>query len=140
MYRLEKAELSDYQKLANISTESGKPDFELLQKSVMTRLIINGELIALAGYKDLWLPDKHGDKHEWRVLSCVFRRDLYRYTKTIVIAGQEYLKSIGEKPIVAVAVKGNEVFERFISFMGFNDTKELVKDEETGIIYEMYTR
>ena len=54
MYRLEKAELSDYQKLANISTESGKPDFELLQKSVMTRLIINGELIALAGYKDLW--------------------------------------------------------------------------------------
>lgn len=140
MYRLEEAELSDYQKLANRSTESGKPDFELLQKSVMTRLVIDGELIALAGYKDLWLPDKHGDKHEWRVLSCVFRRDLYRYTKTIVIAGQEYLKSIGEKPIVAVAVKGNEVFERFISFMGFNDTKELVKDEETGIIYEMYTR
>lgn len=140
MYRLEEGVLQDYNKLANRSTESGKPDFEMLQKSKMTRLIIDGELIALAGYKDLMLPDKHGDLHEWRVLSCVFRIDVYRYTRSVVKAGREFLKSISQKPILAVVVKGNQMFERFITFMGFNDTKELVKDEESGIIYEIYTR
>lgn len=140
MYNLEQGDINDYSKLAKISTESGKPDYALLRGTKLTRLVIDGQLVALAGYKDLFLPDQHGDTHEWRVLGCLFRKDLYRYTRTIVKAGREYLQEIGDKQILAVTVQGNNVFERFITYMGFNDTKELVKDEETGIMYKMYVR
>lgn len=140
MYRLEPAMISDYTKLAKNSTESGKPDYEMLKGTKLTRLIIDEQLIALAGYKDMMLPDSHGDVHEWRVLGCLFRKDLYRYSKTLVKAGREYLKTINDKQILAVTVLGNKIFERFITYMGFNDTKELVKDEETDIMYKMYVR
>lgn len=140
MYSIEVATLDDYKKIATFATESGKPDYQMLKDSIMSKLVVDGEIVALAGFKDMMLPDDNGDTKEWRVLACMFRRDLVKYTKTVVKAGREYLKTISGKPILALAVSDNKVFTRFIEFMEFTDTKELVKSEDSDIMYRMYVR
>jgi len=140
MYSIEVATLDDYKEIAAFATESGKPDYQMLKGSILSKLIIDGEIIALAGFKDMFLPDDDGNIKEWRVLACMFRRDVKKHTKTVVKAGREYLKTISGKPILALAVSDNKVFTRFIEFMKFKDTKELVKSEESDIMYRMYVR
>ena len=140
MYSIEAATLDDYKKIATFATESGKPDYQMLKGSIMSRLVVDGEVVALAGFKDMVLPDDDGNMHEWRVLGCMFRRDLVKYKKVLVKAGREYLKTISGKPVLALAVSDNTVFTRFIEFMGFTDTKELVKSEDSDIMYRMYVR
>lgn len=135
MYKIEQADLSDYRALCGIATESGKPDYQMLDGAILSRLVIDGQLVALAGYKDMEF-----DGAEYRVLACLFRRDIGKFTKTFVRAGREYLRTIKGKPIVALAVKNNETFNRFIQFMGFKSAKCIEKDEESGIIYNIYVR
>lgn len=137
MYKIEKATMADFRDLVNIATESGKPDFQLLNGAYLSRLIVDGRLIAVAGYKDMELDDSGT---EWRVLACLFHRGLNKYSKTVVEAGREYLKSIEGKPILALAVKDNYTFNRFLLFMGFKHTKDIAEMKDSGTIYNIYVK
>lgn len=140
-YKLEPADLSDFYEMNNKATESGKPDYEMFKDAVKSRLVIDGETIVLAGYQDMDLPDEEGNLVRCRVLAAMFRRDVGKHTRAVVEGGREYMKQIcGTYPVVAIALENNEVFKRFLTFMGFKDTEELERNPETGIMYHVYMR
>lgn len=140
-YKIEPADLSDFYKMADNSTESGKPDYELFKDATKAKLTANGEPIVLMGYQDMSLPDEDGVCVRCRVLAGMFRKDVSRHTRAVVEFGRKYLESIrGVYPVVAIAVADNEVFNRFLKFMDFTDTEELERDKESGIIYHVYVR
>lgn len=140
-YRLEPADLSEFYKMADNSTESGKPDYELFKDATKAKLTANGEPIVLMGYQDMSLPDEDGVCVRCRVLAGMFRKDVSRHTRAVVEFGRKYLESIcGVYPVVAMAVADNKVFNRFLKFMDFTDTEELERDKESGIIYHVYVR
>ena len=140
MYLIEPATIKDWYALHNKATESMKPDYQSLNGSTMHRLIIDGQVVVLMGYKDMILPNDHGESVDCRVVAGLFRRDVDKYTKIVVRAGREYLKMIRGKPLVAIANESNPVYNRFLSFMGFKDTEELEKDAETDTMFKIYMR
>lgn len=133
--------MSDFYEMADNSTESGKPDYELFKDATKAKLTANGQPIVLVGYQDMSLPDEDGVCLRCRVLAGMFRKDVSRHTRAVVEFGRKYLESIrGVHPMVAIAVADNKVFNRFLKFMGFTDTEELERDKESGIIYHVYVR
>lgn len=140
-YKIEPADLSDFYKMADNSTESGKPDYELFKDATKRKLVFNGEPIVLMGYQDMDLADEEGKYVRCRVLAGMFRKDINQHTRAVVEFGRKYLESIcGVYPVVAMAVADNKVFNRFLKFMDFTDTEELERDEESGIMYHIYVR
>lgn len=127
--------------MADNSTESGKPDYELFKDATKAKLTVNGQPIVLMGYQDMSLPDEDGACVRCRVLAGMFRKDVSQHTRAVVEFGRKYLESIrGVYPVVAIAVADNKVFNRFLKFMDFTDTEELERDKESGIIYHVYVR
>ena len=135
-YKIEEATFEDFMNLVGRATESGKPDRQMFDGAVLSRLIYKGEVIALAAYKDMYLEDGQ----EWRVVAGMFRNDIKAHPKAIVCGGRQYLKMISGKPMLALAADDNPVFRRFLEFMGFDDTKELESLPETDTMYRIYVR
>lgn len=136
MYKIEDATLQDFMNLANKATETGLPDYQALKDMRLSRLIIDGELYSVIGVKEI----EDADGVPCNAIACIIRFDVSDRSKTFVRAAREYLDSISDKPIVAMAQDCNLKFRRFLEFMGFKFNGQYENWEEIGVLYRIYIR
>lgn len=138
MYKIERADVSEYTKLAQCCVESGKLDWAALQGCTIDRLVFNDETIALIGYKNMEFDEYPGKP--FVLVSGVFRNDIKKHVRALKEVGGAYLDSIQKYPLIALAQSGNKIYGRFLESFGFVYTNSVEKDSETGIIYKVYVR
>lgn len=138
MYKIERADISEYTKLAHCCVESGKLDRAALEGCTIDKLVDGDETIAIIGYKPMEFDEYPGKP--FIVVSGVFRNDIRKHVRVLKEVGGAYLDSIQKSPLIALAQMKNKVYGKFLESFGFVYTNSVEKDSETGIIYKVYVR
>lgn len=138
MYKIEKAALEEYKKLAHCCVESGKLDAECLKGCDIDKLTYDGKILALVGHKEMVFDEYPGKK--FYLVSGVFHTEIKNHVRVLKEVGDDYLNSIQKYPLIALAQDNNRIYGRFLESFGFVFTNSVEKDLETGIIYKVYVR
>lgn len=138
MYKIEPAQADEYMVFVPKTTESSKVDYSALHLCKIEKLTHNGETVMMLGRRDIEFDDYPGNPF---VLVCgVFSKDVKRHTRALLQFGYDYLDSIQEYPLIALAEKDNEVYNRFLKKFGFIFANYVEKNLGDDIVYNVYVR
>lgn len=138
MYKVEPAQADEYMVFVPKTTESSKADYSALHLCKIEKLTHNGETVMMLGHRNIEFDDYPGKPF---VLVCgVFSKEIKRHTRALLQFGYDYLDSIQEYPLIALAEKDNEVYNRFLKKFGFVFANYVEKNLGDDIVYNVYVR
>ena len=133
--RFRNAVPSDITKLLTNSTENGKVDFDIIDKSDEIRVMVCDEepimAIGCVRYEMAELVDTLG---VWGI----FSKEIKNHTREAVQFCKDLIFSRVATKYVVLIDERNPVFKRFVEFFGFKRTK--VVEEKDGMMYHVYVK
>lgn len=128
-YRPKRSSFKEYKRFCLDSLEPGIPQY--CEDYIFDKLVCGKETVCILGHKY--------DGAEKTYLVGSFSKESHKHVRAFIEWGRVYLNFITQGTALEILVEeGQEVFERFATFFGFQKTLDRV--EVNGIICSIYMR
>ena len=138
MYNVEEATLEEFLKMCEGSFEETSSLKECYDGYEFDKLTYNNEPIVVIG----WIPVIELQTNEEQIyMACAISVKSINHKRALCLVGKDYLNfMMKQAPLRVICEKDNKVFCKFAEHFGFTRTNFVEKNEESGIIYNVYIR
>lgn len=138
MYKYENATFEEFEKLCNNCFEGALSPEENYEGYLFNKFTFDDEPLIIGGrvvVEDL-------KTHEEQFYMCfAVSKNIIKHKRAMLIAGKDYFNYMSAcLPLRVIIEHDNNVFKKFAEHFGFKQTNFVEKNEESGIIYDVYIR
>jgi len=138
MYNYGRATLEEFLKVCEGSFEETSSLKECYDGYEFDKLTYNNIPIVVIA----WIPVTDLRTNEEQLyMACAISTKVIKHKRALCIVGKDYLDFMTKQaPLRVICESNNEVFCKFAEHFGFKRTNFVEKNEESGIIYNVYIR
>ena len=138
MYSVEEATLEEFLKVCEGSIEETSSLKECYDGYEFDKLTYNDEPIVVIGWHPIM--DLRTNQEEL-YMACAISVEAIKHKRALCLFGKDYLDFMTKQaPLCAICEKDNKIFSKFAEHFGFERINFVEKNEESGIIYNVYIR
>ena len=138
MYNIDRATLDEFLKVCEGSIEETDSLKECYDGYEFDKLTYKNDPIVVIGWHPIM--DLRTNQEEL-YMACAISIKALSHLRALCIAGKDYLDFMAKQaPLCAICEHGNNIFARFAKHFGFKCTNFVEKNEESGIMYDVYIR
>lgn len=138
MYNIEDSSFEEFDVLCNNSIENITSTKDCYDGYFFNKFTFNGEPLIISGI----MPIYNTKTEEDELFMCfAVSKNIVNHKRATLIAGKDYFGFMAKQvPLCVFIEHGNNVFGKFAKHFGFERTNFVEKNQESGIIYDVYIR
>lgn len=138
MYDVKRATVEEFDKLSEVSFEGGEISKERYDGYRFDKLTFDGEPLVIAGVVPIF--DKRTNQDELYMCFAV-SKNIVNHKRALLIVGKDYINFMCKhSPLCVIVEHENSIFAKFAKHFGFECTNFVEKNEDSGIMYDVYIR
>jgi len=138
MYSIEDATFEEFKKLCDNSFENSVMTKDCYDGYLFNKFMFNEEPLIIGGMIEV--RDLNTEEDELYMCFAI-SKDIIKHKRAVLIAGKDYFDFLSQQmPLRIIVEQNNIIFDKFARHFGFKQTNFIEKNEESGIIYNVYIR
>ena len=138
MYDVKEATFEEFSNLCSNSFEGNDISKECYDGYRFDKFMFDGEPLVIAGVVPIF--DKRTAQNELYMCFAV-SKNIVNHKRALLIVGKDYIGFMCKYlPLCVIVEHENSIFAKFAKHFGFERTNFVEKNEDSGIIYDVYIR
>lgn len=138
MYNIEDSNFEEFKSLCSNSFEDNVSSKDCYDGYLFTKLNFNDKPLIICGTAHI---QDDVTNEEVLYLCFAISKDIINHKRALLIVGHDFLDFMNKSlPLKVFVEQNNDTFNKFVQHFGFKCTNFVEKNEESGIIYNVYIR
>ena len=138
MYNIEDSSFEEFSALCEHSIEKTQSSKETYEGYYFNKFTFNGEPLIIGG--TIPVHNFHTDEDELFMCFAI-SKNIINHKRAVLFAGKDYFGFMAKQmPLCVMIEHNNDSFSKFAKHFGFEHTNFVEKNEESGIMYDVYIR